>query len=478
MSNAKSQDKNEKLNQIIALSKRRGFIYPSSEIYGGLANTYDFGPHGTTLKRNVQQLWWDFFIAGRDDNYGIDSSIIINPKVWEASGHIATFGDVMVEDIENRRRHRADHLIEDHFKEKGQEVIVDGKSAEELQAIIEKEGIKSPDGNELSQARKFNLLFETEIGIIEGDRNQAYLRGEIAQGLFINFKNVLDSLHPKLPFGIGQAGKAFRNEITKGQFTFRTLEFDLMEFEYFFDPEEQNWEELFEYWREQVKIFAHSLGLNPDRLRWRPHEEFELSHYSSRTEDLEYEFPWGFKEMFAVAYRTDFDLKNHAKKSGEKLEYVRPDGSKVLPHVIEPTFGLSRLITILLMDAYQEEEVNGSTRVVLKLAPQLAPVKAAVFPLQKDERIVQIAQQLTADLKVATHHQAIYDASGSIGKRYRRQDEIGTPFCITVDFDSLEDQSVTLRERDSMKQTRMPVAEVVEWVRGKVGVKASTLSLQ
>jgi len=297
------------IEKVVDVSKRRGFIFPSSEIYGGMANTYDFGPYGTSLKENIRRIWWDKFVEDREDIYGIDSSIIINPKVWEASGHVANFGDVMVEDTKNHKRYRADHLIEEHFEKKGKNIKVDGKTAEELNEIILSEKIKSPDGNNLSKARKFNLLFRTEIGIIEGEGATAYLRGEIAQGLFINFKNILDSIHPKLPFGIAQTGKAFRNEITKGQFTFRTLEFDLMEFEYFFDPEADDWNKLFDQWKIKMDEFAKEIGLDSSKLRWRAHEEFELSHYSKRTEDLEYEFPWGFKEMFGIAYRTDFGMK-------------------------------------------------------------------------------------------------------------------------------------------------------------------------
>lgn len=447
-------------------AKENGFVYPSSEIYGGLANTYDYGPYGTQLKENIRNAWWNRFIKSRDDIYGIDSSIIINPRVWEASGHTESFADVMVEDRITNKRYRADHLIEDHFEAKGKDVKVDGKTPEELQQIIEQEDIKSPDGNELSKARQFNQLFETEIGIIESGKNKAYLRGEIAQGLFLNFKNILDSMHPKLPFGIGQAGKAFRNEITMGQFTFRTLEFDLMEFEYFFNPKEQDWNKLFEYWQSEVMDFATSVGVNKAKLRWRPHEEFELSHYSSRTEDLEYEFPWGFKEMFAVAYRTDFDLRNHQEKSGKKLEYISPDGqTRLIPHVIEPTFGLSRFITIILMDAYTEEEVNGETRIVLKLNKNIAPVQVAVLPLQRKDGLKDKASKIYDSLKNSCS--AIYDETGSIGKRYRRQDEVGTPYCITVDFDSLEDDSVTIRDRDTMEQVRIKIDKVEEWLKDK-----------
>jgi len=463
------EEKEDLLSKISALAKRRGFIFPSSEIYGGMANTYDFGPLGTELKENIRKLWWRKFVQRREDIFGIDASIIINPKVWEASGHTAAFGDVMVEDVVTKKRYRADHLIEEYFlREKGEEVKVDGKSASELQEIIEKEGIKSSDGNDLSKARKFNLLFETEIGIIEEGKNKAYLRGEIAQGLFINFKNILDSMipKPKLPFGIAQAGKAFRNEITKGQFTFRTLEFDLMEFEYFFDPEDSDWNELFEYWKSEIYDFAMLVGLDPGKLRWRQHESFELSHYSKRTEDLEYNFPWGFKEMFACAYRTDFDLRNHMEKSGIDLRYQDPvSGRKFIPHVVEPTFGLSRLVTIILMDSYREEIVDGKERVYLKLDKKIAPVKVAVFPLQKDEKLESLAKEIYKNLKEKIDGIVIYDNTGNIGKNYRRQDEIGTPFCITVDFDSLSDNSVTVRERDSMKQERIEIDEVFRFLK-------------
>ena len=449
------------MQKVVALCKRRGFIYPSSEIYGGMANTYDYGPYGKELKDNLLRMWWDKFIRNRNDIYGVDSSIIVSPKVWEASGHTENFGDVMVEDAENKKRYRADHLIEEHYRLKGEEVNVDGKSPEDLDKIIKDEGIKSPDGNDLGPARKFNLLFKTEVGVIEGAGNTAYLRGEIAQGLFINFKNIMDSIHPKLPFGIGQAGKAFRNEITKGQFTFRTLEFDLMEFEYFFDPENQDWNELFDYWQKEIHDYALEIGLPEEKLRWRPQEDEELAHYSKRTEDLEYEFPWGFKEMFACAYRTDYDLKKHADASGQKHEYCYPDGKKVVPHVIEPTFGLSRLLSIVLMDSYREDEMDGENRVYLAFSPKIAPVKVAVFPLvKKDEKIVELAESIYEKLNSSIDGLVMYDDGGSIGKRYRRQDEIGTPYCVTVDYDGLEDGTVTLRYRDSGEQKRVKVDEI------------------
>lgn len=450
------------LEKIVSLCKRRGFVWPGSDIYGGMANTYDFGPFGIELKENVRKLWWEKFINDREENFGIDSSTFINPKVWEASGHTKNFNDIMVEDQVTNKRYRVDHLIEDHYAKKNKEIKADGLSLKKLSKIIRDEKIKSPDGNELTEPRKFNQLFETKIGVIEGEGSKAFLRGEIAQGLFLNYKNILDTFHPKLPFGIGQCGKAFRNEITQGQFTFRTLEFDLMEFEYFFDPEKQKWEKLFEEWQKEVYDFAMQLGINKRRLRWRPHEEFELSHYSKRTEDLEYKFPWGFKEMFAIAYRTDFDLKNHAKHSGKDLRFLRSDGKRFIPYVIEPTFGLSRVVTILLIDAYCEDKIKDRKRVYLKFNPKIAPVKAAVFPLQKDKKLEEIARKIHKNLTKKITGMVVYDKTGSIGKRYRRQDEIGTPFCITVDFDSLKDQKVTIRNRDTLKQSRVSIHAIFD----------------
>lgn len=447
------------ISKVTALAKRRGFIYPSCEIYGGMANSYDFGPYGTELKENIRKLWWKTFIQDRDDIYGVDSSIILNPKVWEASGHVQNFADIMIEDLKTHERYRADHIIEDYYSQKGESIKVEGKTAEELNDIIIKEGIKSPKGNELSKARKFSTLFETKIGIVEESKSLAYLRGEIAQGLFLNFKNILDSMRPKLPFGIGQAGKAFRNEITKGQLTFRTLEFDLMEFEYFFDANEQKWEDLFEYWREQMWNFTQLVGLDPSKLRWRRHEEHELSHYSKRTEDIEYKFESGYKEIFGLAYRTDFDLSNHEKNSGVNMEFISPDGKRTRPHVIEPTFGLSRLVTTILTDAYKEEKVKDGVRTYLKLSPNIAPVKYAIFPLQKDPKLEEFAKKLYSELKQGTDGMVIYDNTGNIGKNYRRQDEIGTPCCITIDYQTLEDGTFTIRDRDSMEQKRVKSIE-------------------
>lgn len=465
----------DKLEKIVSLAKRRGFIFPSSELYGGLANTYDFGPYGSMLKENIRQAWLKRFFSDREELYQIDSSVIINPAVWEASGHVANFADTMVEDKITKKRYRADHIIEDYFAKKGEEIKVDGKPVEELQKLMDEHKMKSPDGNELSEAKKYNTLFETEIGIISGEKNTAYLRGEIAQGIFMNYKNIIDAFHPKLPFGIGQTGKAFRNEITAGKFTFRTLEFDLMEFEYFFDPNKQDWNELFDYWKNEVEQFALSIGITKETVRWRPHEKFELSHYSSRTEDLEYIFPWGPKEMFAVAYRSDFDLKNHSEKSGKNLAYIYPDGTKIMPHVIEPTFGLSRAITVVMMNAYHEESIPATTeggmqksRVVMKFPKHIAPIKASIFALQKDEKLQGLAIDIYNNLR--KNFECEYQDSGNIGKMYRRQDEIGTPYCVTIDYQSLEDNMVTVRDRDTMAQERVSVKSLETYLKENIGL--------
>lgn len=447
--------------KVTALAKRRGFIFPSSEIYGGLANTWDFGPVGTLLKNNIRDLWWKMFVLDRDDMVGIDASIFLSPKVWEASGHVANFTDALVDCKNCHYRTRADHLIEDAIQEKR----VEGLPVEELTKIIQENKIKCPKcgKSDWTEVRRFNLLFETSIGIIEGDKSQVYLRGEIAQGIFINFKNVLNTTRVRVPFGIAQQGKAFRNEITLGQLVHRTLEFDLMEFEYFIEP--SIWEEKFEYFRNQMWIFATEvLGLKSDNLRWREHEEFERSHYSKRTMDIEYKYPFGFKEMFGIAYRTDFDLKNHQEKSGKDMSYTDPfTNEKYIPHVIEPTFGLSRLAGIVLFDAYAED----GERVLLKLDPKIAPYKAAVFPLLANKpELVEAARKIYEDLR--SDFVVAWDERGNIGKRYASQDEIGTPFCITFDFDSLEDNSVTVRDRDSASQQRIKIEDLKNYLQEKL----------
>jgi glycyl-tRNA synthetase len=447
------------LDKVISLSKRRGFVYPGSEIYGGLANTYDFGPRGTELKRNIQNLWWKEFVHKRPEIYGIDTSILMSPKVWEASGHTASFTDVMVDCTTCQLRTRADHLIEDKLPNQK----VEGLPTEEMDKIIAENKIKCPKcGNSTwTKSRTFNLLFETSIGIIPGEKATAYLRGELAQGMFVDFKQILDSIHPKLPFGLAQLGKAFRNEITMGKFTFRTLEFDLAEFEYFVKPDE--WEKSFEYWKGEMYNFALSLGLEKDKLRWRSHGKEELSHYSKRTEDLEYEFPWGFKEMWGLACRTDFDLKNHMEKSGVDLRYTDPyTQEKYIPYVIEPTFGLSRVMTIIMMNSYFEDTEKG--RIVMKLPKSIAPVKAAIFPLLGNkEELVNKAKEVYRTL--AEKIVVDWDDRGNIGKRYYAQDEIGTPFCITVDFETLEDNTVTVRNRDTATQERVKLDNILEYLQ-------------
>ena len=452
MTNTNSQVTIEK---IISLAKRRGFVFPGSEIYGGLANTFDFGPLGTELKRNLANHWWKTFVTDRSDMFGLDTSILMSPKVWEASGHTQNFTNVMIDCLTCHYRTRADHLIEEKVEDVGN---VEGKPLEELDKIIKENEIECPKcaSQNWTKTRNFNQLFETQIGIITEGKNTAYLRGELAQGMFVDFKQVLDSIHPKLPFGLAQSGKAFRNEITMGKFTFRTLEFDLAEFEYFVKPEE--WETHFEYWKKEMYAYALSVGIPAEKLRWRSHSKEELSHYSSRTEDLEYEFPWGFKEMFGLAYRTDFDLKNHIEKSGVDLRYIDPyTQEKSIPHVIEPTFGLSRLLTIIMMNAYYEDVEK--KRVVMKFPKVLAPYKVAVFPLVGNkEEISAKAKEVFNLLKGQVN--TTLDERGNIGKRYFTQDEIGTFYCVTVDYQTLEDNTVTVRDRDTMTQERIAIEKL------------------
>lgn len=451
------------MDKIIALGKRRGFIYPGSEIYGGLANTYDYGPAGAELLRNIRNLWWDNFVHKRSDIVGLDASIISHQEIWKASGHTAGFADAMIDCKNCKLRMRADHLVEEVTKEKAE-----GKTLEELDKIIKnnpKMVCPNCGKHNWTDARKFNLLFPVNLGIIEGDQSLAYLRGETAQGMFTNFKNVVDSSRVKLPFGIAQLGKSFRNEITPGNSVFRTLEFEQAEIEYFFDPQESKWETLFEDWKKVMWEFVtKTLGINKNNLKWREHDERERSFYSEKTEDLEYKFPFGFKELWGIAYRTDYDLRQHTKFSNKDLSITDPQtGKKIMSHVIEPAVGINRLLLMILSDSYTEEK----ERIVLKLNPKLAPYKVAVFPLLANKpELVKKAKIIYENLRV--NFVTLFDGRGNIGKRYFAQDEIGTPFCITVDFETLENDTVTIRDRDTMKQERVKTSDLVSFISKKI----------
>ena len=427
------------LDALASLAKRRGFIFQSSEIYGGMASTWDYGPLGVELKRNIKDVWWRKFVWERDDMVGLDSSILMNPEVWRASGHVDSFTDPLVDCRECRQRWREDQLEE----------------------------TKCPAcGGELTEARNFNLMFKTFVGPVEDDASVAFLRPETAQGIFVNFENVLNSSRKRLPFGIAQIGKAFRNEITTGGFIFRTREFEMMEIEYFVEPGTD--EQVHEQWIEDCLAWYTDLGVSKDRLRVRPHDADELSHYSKATYDIEYLFPWGWGEIQGIANRTDFDLKAHSERSGHSLTYFdQAENRRFTPYVVEPAAGVDRAVMTFLVDAYTEEEAptaSGGTqkRVVLKLHPAIAPVKVSVLPLSRNERLVPLAREVydTVRRSGAVDGFVQYDDAQSIGRRYRRQDEIGTPLCITVDFDSLDDNAVTIRDRDTMEQARIPIASL------------------
>ena len=451
------------MNKIVSLCKRRGFIFQGSEIYGGLANTWDYGPLGAELKRNVKDYWWKKVVHERDDVVGLDSAILMHPRTWQASGHLEGFNDALIDCKQCKSRFRADHLIEDSLNMK-----VEGKSVQELTEIIHGNEIKCPTCGMVAwtEARVFNLMFKTFQGVTEDSSSIVYLRPETAQGIFINFKNVLDSSRMKLPFGIAQIGKSFRNEITPGNFIFRTREFEQMELEFFVKPgEDEKW---FEYWRQFMMDFFVSLGVKKENLRFRDHSPEELSHYSKATTDLEYKFPFGWGELWGTANRTDYDLSRHIEYSGKTLTYFDPEENKhIVPYVVEPSLGADRAILVLLCDAYDEEEVQGETRVVLRLSPVIAPIKCAILPLSRKEPLEELARKIYGDLR--KHYHAEYDNTGSIGRRYRRQDEIGTPFAITVDFESLEDNKVTIRDRDTMKQDRVEIDKVKDYLKDKLG---------
>ncbi len=417
------------MEKIVSLCKRRGFIFQGSEIYGGFANSWDYGPLGVQLKRNIEAEWWKMFVERRNDMYGIDPAIIMNPKVWEASGHVAEFSDPLVECKKCHSRYRGDQI---------------------------EEVCPNCGGKEFSEAKQFNLLFKTFIGPTEGTSTTAYLRGELAQAMFVNYLNVMQTMRPDLPFGIAAQGKVFRNEITPGNFIFRTREFSLMEFEYFVRAEE--WEKWFAYWRAEMQTWLKHLGVNLDHIHEVEIPDGERAHYSKRTIDFEYDYPFGQKELYGLAYRTDYDLKRHQEKSGQNFGEI--------PHVIEPTFGIDRSLLVAMLEAYHEEEVEGEIRVVLRFPKWMAPVQVAVLPLSKKEELMKPAKEILASL--ATHFRVEYDETQSIGKRYRRQDEIGTPFCVTIDFETLNDNAVTVRDRDTMKQQRIAIAELAEYVKNNL----------
>lgn len=452
------------MEKIVALSKRRGFVFPGSDIYGGLANTWDFGPLGVELRSNIKQLWWKTFVQRRRDMVGLDAGILMHPGVWEASGHVVNFNDPLVDCKTCKARFRADHLLEDKL---GMEDAAT-KTPEEMSVILKEQNIVCPNcGNRtLTDARQFNMMFSTTIGPVSETGNQVYLRPETAQGIFVQYKNLLATSRQKLPFGVGQIGKSFRNEITPGNFVFRVLEFEQMEIEYFVKPDEAAGQ--FEMWLEAMNEWIKLIGLNPNHVRVREHEAEELSHYSNRTVDYEYLFPgsMGWKELYGLANRTDFDLRQHQEFSGVDLTYFdQAANTRYLPHVIEPTFGVDRTFLTVMLDAYDEEQtidVNGKAdmRVLLRLSPRLAPFKAAVLPLAKKPELTSVARDIFEQLQDRTGALIDYDETSNIGKRYRRQDEIGTPFCVTVDFDSLEDGAVTVRDRDSMDQERISINEV------------------
>lgn len=449
-----SSNSQELMEKIVSLCKRRGFIFPGSEIYGGLAGTFDYGPYGTLLKRAVEAAWWDFFVTKRNDMYGLDAAQISSEKIWEASGHLAGFHDPLIEDSVTKKTYRTDHVLE----EAGVSPL--GLTPDQMTDLIKEKGIKSKDGNPFSEAKNFNLLFPVRMGASSETSSIAYLRGELAQGMFTNYKNVIDSIHPKLPFGLAQVGKAFRNEIAARDFIFRTREFDLMEFEYFFDPRKGDWKELFEMWRAEMYSWMEHAGIKKELAHEIEKEGVDLAHYSKRTIDIEFDFPFGQKELYGLAYRTDFDLKQHEKYSGVAQSYVDDTtGEKFIPHVLEPTFGINRTILAILTSAYDEETLeDGDIRTVLRFNPLVAPVQVAVLPLSKKEELSSVAEKIAQDLKKVAR--VSYDETQSIGKRYRRQDEVGTPYCVTVDFDTLTDNAVTVRDRDTMQQERVKIDDL------------------
>ncbi len=454
------------METLVALCKNRGYIYQGSEIYGGLANTWDYGPLGVELKNNVKEAWRKKFIQENKYNVGLDAAILMNPTTWVASGHVGGFSDPLIDCKACKTRHRADKLIETWAHEQGKDMIADGMSDEEMIKFMDENHINCPNCGEhnFTDIRKFNLMFKTFQGVTEDAKAEIYLRPETAQGIFVNFKNVMRTTRRKLPMGIAQIGKAFRNEITPGNFTFRTREFEQMELEFFCKPgTDVEWQS---YWKNFCKQWLLDLGMTEENIRLRDHTPEELSHYSNGTTDIEYAFPFGWGELWGIADRTDFDLKSHMEVSKEDFHYMDPEtGEKYVPYCIEPSVGADRVTLAFLCDSYEEEQLeDGDTRTVLHLHPAIAPYKVAVLPLSKklSEKANEVYERL------AKKFMCDYDETGSIGKRYRREDEIGTPYCVTVDFDTLEDETVTIRDRDTMEQIRLKIDEVANWVEEKL----------
>lgn len=455
------------MDKLVALCKSRGFIFAGSEIYGGLANTWDYGPLGVELKNNIKRAWWKKFVQENTLNTGLDSAILMNPNVWVASGHVGGFSDPLMDCKSCKTRHRADNLIEDYINRKKLDLSIAGWSNEQMEKYIADNKIPCPNCGkcDFTGVRQFNLMFKTFQGVTEDSTNTVYLRPETAQGIFVNFLNVQRTTRMKVPFGIGQIGKSFRNEITPGNFIFRVREFEQMELEFFCKPgTDLEW---FAYWKEFCKNWLLGLGIKEESLKLRDHDPEELSHYSNATTDFEFKFPFGWGELWGIADRTDFDLNAHAKVSGKNMEYTDPNtGEKYVPYVIEPSLGVERMVLTLLCNAYEEQELEGGdSRVVMHLHPFIAPYKVAVLPLQK-KALGEKAEELYRNL--SKKFSATYDESASIGKRYRRQDEIGTPFCVTVDFDTLEDNCVTVRDRDTMEQVRISIDELEDYIAKRI----------
>ncbi len=454
------------METLVALCKNRGFIYPGSEIYGGLANTWDYGPLGNELKNNVKNAWRKKFIQEQKNVVGLDSAILMNPETWVASGHVGGFSDPLIDCRECKTRHRADKLIEEWAHEQGKDMIADGMTEKELIDFIKENNIPCPNCGKtnFTDIRKFNLMFKTSQGVTEDKKSEIYLRPETAQGIFVDFKNVLRTSRKKIPMGIAQIGKAFRNEITPGNFIFRTREFEQMEMEFFCKPgTDLEW---FKYWKDYSENWLLSLGMKKENIRLRDHSKEELVFYSKATTDIEFNFPFGWGELWGIADRTDYDLSRHMEHSKQDLSYQDPEtNEKYIPYVIEPSLGADRVVLAFLCNAYEEEEIaEGDVRTVLHLHPALAPYKVAILPLSK--KLSEKANEVYE--KLSKNFMCDYDETGSIGKRYRRQDEIGTPFCVTIDFDTLEDETVTVRDRDTMEQIRVKIDDLKEWIEEKI----------